>query len=221
MEKIRGLMDVPPGKLATVLADSVPGLAGDVIEDLAATGSSLDRQGVSWQFDPTLVRGMGYYTGQVFEIMHPGMTSSVAGGGRYDQLIGRSLGRDVPACGFSLGFERIYTLMEERAMFATTARAADVLIAVPRAEALGDAIRLAAELRGTGLRVDCFPQPGTLGPQFELAQRKGIPFAVVIEPDAVRAGTLKVRDLATRRDTAVARDELGAWVRGRLPPAGD
>src|SRR5262249_24841478 len=113
-----------------------------------------------------------------------------------------------------------YTLMEERAMFATTARAADVLIAVPLAEALGDAIRLAAELRGTGVRVDCFPQPGKLGQQFELAQRKGIPFAVVIEPDAVRTGTLKVRDLATRRETAVARDELGTWLRSRLPPAG-
>ena len=50
---------------------------------------------------------MGYYTGQVFEITHPDMSGSVAGGGRYDKLIGRSLGHDVPACGFSIGFERI------------------------------------------------------------------------------------------------------------------
>ena len=66
---------------------------------------------LNWQFDPTLVRGMGYYTGQVFEIIHPDMSGSVAGGGRYDKLIGRSLGHDVPACGFSIGFERIVDLL--------------------------------------------------------------------------------------------------------------
>lgn len=58
-------------------------------------------------FDPTLVRGMGYYTGTIFEAAHPSSSSSVGGGGRYDGMIGRFLGRDVPACGFSIGFERI------------------------------------------------------------------------------------------------------------------
>ena len=57
------------------------------------------------------MRGLGYYTGQVFEIIHPDMSGSVAGGGRYDKLIGRSLGHDVPACGFSIGFERIVDLL--------------------------------------------------------------------------------------------------------------
>ncbi len=117
-EKIQGLADVPGDKLAHALADSVAGLAADVIGDLATTAASLDRLAaertyvpLSWQFDPTLVRGMGYYTGQVFEIMHPDMSGSVAGGGRYDKLIGRSLGHDVPACGFSIGFERIVDLL--------------------------------------------------------------------------------------------------------------
>ena len=89
------------------------------IEDLATTTACLDRladdQPLSWQFDPTLVRGMGYYTGQIFELSHPGSRSSVAGGGRYDKLIGRSLDRDVPACGFSIGFERIVDLLERAA----------------------------------------------------------------------------------------------------------
>jgi histidyl-tRNA synthetase len=62
-------------------------------------------------FDPTLVRGMGYYTGTIFEIAHPGSGSSVAGGGRYDGMIGRFLGADVPAVGFSIGFERILELL--------------------------------------------------------------------------------------------------------------
>jgi histidyl-tRNA synthetase len=171
-------------------------------------------------FDPFLARGLDYYTGPIFEIGAAGVSFSLGGGGRFDELVERLAGVRVPASGFSIGFERIYTLMEERGMFAATARAADVLIAVPLAEALGDAIRLASELRTTGLRVDVFPHPGKLGPQFELAQRKDIPFAVVADPQGLSTGTLEVRDLATRRSTQVARAELGAWLRGRLPPAG-
>lgn len=64
------------------------------------------------EFDPTLVRGMGYYTGTIFEIAHPDVPYSLGGGGRYDGMIGRFLGQDVPACGFSIGFERIVDLVE-------------------------------------------------------------------------------------------------------------
>ena len=70
-------------------------------------------------FDPVLVRGMGYYTGTIFEIAHPGSSSSVGGGGRYDGMIGRFLGRDVPAVGFSIGFERILDLLPETAVEGT------------------------------------------------------------------------------------------------------
>ena len=145
-EKIQGLAEVPGDKLAHALADSVPGLAADVIDDLATTAASLDRlaaeRALGWQFDPTLVRGMGYYTGQVFEIMHPEMTGSVAGGGRYDKLIGRSLGYDVPACGFSIGFERIVDLLSREQ--ARDAIAVLVESDVPVTEALA----IAREMRG-------------------------------------------------------------------------
>lgn len=66
------------------------------------------------QFDPTLVRGMGYYTGQIFEISCPGYANSVAGGGRYDKMVGKMIGRDVPACGFSIGFERIISILMDK-----------------------------------------------------------------------------------------------------------
>ncbi len=65
-------------------------------------------------FDPTLVRGMSYYTGTIFEIEMEEFSSSVAGGGRYDQMIGKFTGKDVPACGFSIGFERIITILMEQ-----------------------------------------------------------------------------------------------------------
>src|SRR2546425_5016623 len=70
--------------------------------------------GARLQFDPTLVRGMGYYTGTIFEVVMPGFSGSVAGGGRYDRMVGKLLGRDVPACGFSIGFERLVAILGER-----------------------------------------------------------------------------------------------------------
>ncbi len=167
-------------------------------------------------FDPFLARGMDYYTGPIFEIAAAGVPFSLAGGGRFDELVERLAGVQVPACGFSIGFERVYTLMEERGMFAGAARAADVLIALPEAGAAADALGLAAELRATGLRVDAFPHAAKLGTQYALAERKGIPFAVIADPEKLRAGTLEVRDLAIRQSAAVARPELAAWLRARL-----
>lgn len=81
-------------------------------------------------FDPTLVRGMGYYTGTIFEISHPTLGYSLGGGGRYDGMIGRFLGTDVPACGFSIGFERIVDLLG-----ADAASAANAVVLVHNSDA--------------------------------------------------------------------------------------
>jgi histidyl-tRNA synthetase len=95
----------------------------DVTDTLAAIIRGVRADRTTWEqngaavdirFDPTLVRGMGYYTGPIFEISHTGYPSSIAGGGRYDTMIGRFLGRPVPACGFSIGFERLVEILEER-----------------------------------------------------------------------------------------------------------
>lgn len=71
--------------------------------------------GVKIVFDPTLVRGMGYYTGPIFEVTLDGYNFSIAGGGRYDQMIGKFSGQNVSACGFSIGFERIVTILKDHA----------------------------------------------------------------------------------------------------------
>ena len=82
------------------------------VKDLATIGDSLGELAHRIDFDPFLVRGMGYYTGTIFEISHPSVDYSLGGGGRYDGMIGRFLGSDVPAVGFSIGFERIVDLVE-------------------------------------------------------------------------------------------------------------
>jgi histidyl-tRNA synthetase len=200
VEKIQGLMDVPAGKLAGVLADSAPGLPAGVIEDLSATAAALERlaaeRALSWQFDPTLVRGMGYYTGQVFEIIHPEMSGSVAGGGRYDKLIGRSLGHDVPACGFYIGFERIVDLLSRE--LSRDAVAVLVEADVP----VADALAVAREMRaasgssgssGSGRVVETVRRSGKFGAQLKRLEAAGFGGFVVVrvEDSMVVRGELR------------------------------
>ena len=102
-------------KAVLSLKDKLKGFIEDgVLEGLCEimdTVLEVNTNDFSLVFDPTLVRGMGYYTGTIFEVSMEGFSGSVAGGGRYDKMIGRFTGNDTPACGFSIGFERIITIL--------------------------------------------------------------------------------------------------------------
>jgi histidyl-tRNA synthetase len=186
-DTIQSLENVPGAKLAEVLADTLPGMDPAVSQDLAAVAASLDRlstqRAVSWQFDPTLVRGLGYYTGEVFEVVHPDMSGSVAGGGRYDKLIGRTLGQDVPACGFSIGFERIVDLLSRDQTRAATA------VLVEGDVPLADALEVARELRADGLVVETVRRSGKFGAQ--LKRLEGAGFARFLLVRSEDGGTVR------------------------------
>ena len=126
---------------------------------------------------PSLARGLSYYTGAIMEIAVPDLAGSLGGGGRYDGLIGMFSGEEIPACGFSLGLERILVVMAERKMFPAGLQgaAADVLVTLFDGEPIEEALRLAAELRGAGLRVEVYPEPDKLGKQFKYAAARGDP----------------------------------------------
>jgi histidyl-tRNA synthetase len=194
VDKIQGLTDVPADRLAFALAESVPGLDAAVAEDLAAVADALAQlakeRPVSWQFDPTLVRGMGYYTGQVFEIIHPEMSGSVAGGGRYDKLIGRSFGQDVPACGFSIGFERIVDLLSGE--LARDAVALLVESDVPVADAVAAARDMRAGPEGVRV-VETVRRSGKFGAQLKRLEAAGFTGFVVlrVEDGAIVRGELR------------------------------
>ncbi len=87
--------------------------AGENVADIMEAIAGVKDRSIRMQFDPTLVRGMGYYTGTIFEIKTEAFGSSVGGGGRYDKMVGKFTGQDVPAVGFSIGFERIMTILME------------------------------------------------------------------------------------------------------------
>lgn len=92
-------------------AAALNGAQLEVVADLRTTLSALQQQGYRARFDPTLVRGIGYYTGQIFEVSHPSVGYSLAGGGRYDSMTARFGGPALPMCGFSIGFERVVELI--------------------------------------------------------------------------------------------------------------
>ena len=83
------------------------------LDEIIGTHAALTDEACTIVFDPTLVRGMGYYTGPIFEVTVDGFGISIAGGGRYDEMIGKFSGEDVCACGFSIGFERIIAVLRD------------------------------------------------------------------------------------------------------------
>lgn len=197
---------VPAGAAAVVQLREILTLAGGT-----AAGPHL-------QIDPTLARGLGYYTGAIFEIAVADLAGSLGGGGRYDDLVGMFLGQRVPACGLSLGLERILVVMGERGMFpaAVERPPADVLVANFDATAVADTLALATALRagadGTRLAVEVFPDVDKLGKQFKYAAERGVPFVAVMGEAERAAGTVAVKALASGQQVVVPRDAAAAHI---------
>jgi histidyl-tRNA synthetase len=168
--------------------------------------------------DASLARGLSYYTGLIMEVAVPDLAGSLGGGGRYDGLVGMFLGRDVPACGFSLGLERIIVVMGERQMFpdALASTPADVLVTRWDEASGPDTVRLATELRQAGLRVDVYPEPGKVGRQVKYAADRGIPLVVFVGEEERGRGEVALKDLRAGAQIAVERARLGEVVRAAL-----
>ena len=165
--------------------------------------------------DPSLARGLSYYTGAIMEITVKDLPGSLGGGGRYDNLVGMFAGQDIPACGFSLGLERILVVMSERDMFPANVSSspAEVMVAIWDEESIGDSVKLAQELRQGGLRVDLYPEADKLGKQFKYASSRDVHFVVVVGDDERVRGEVSVKDLRTGVQKTVKRADILAAIR--------
>jgi len=183
------------------------------ITALAATTAA----GTRLRIDLNLARGLSYYTGAIMEIVVPDLAGSLGGGGRYDNLVGMFLGRDVPACGFSLGLERIIVVMAERNMFPESAvrGSADLMVSLWNEDSRADALALASELRVAGLRVDIYPEAEKLGKQFKYASSRSVPFVAIVGDDERANGTVSIKDLRTGEQQAIARGDAAQYVATR------
>src|SRR5207245_1285375 len=150
--------------------------------------------------DPSLARGLSYYTGAIMEINVPDLAGSLGGGGRYDGLIGMFGKEQIPACGFSLGLERILVVMEERGMFPpeiAASNSADVMVTIWNEESIGQTLKLVNDLLTQGLRITVYPEADKLVKQLKYADSINVPFVCILGPDEAANGKPKLKNMKT------------------------
>lgn len=206
------------GRIVEFVKDNELGAKG--VDELQSILEFTEASGIGGRvrIDPTLARGLSYYTGAIMEINVKDLAGSLGGGGRYDNLVGMFLGQDVPACGFSLGLERILVVMTERNMFPPRLESspADVMVAIWNEESIPESIALAHELRAGGLRVDLYPEADKLGKQFKYASSLGVPFVAVLGEAERSRGEVALKDMRSGEQRALKREELLSAVRARF-----
>ncbi|MEJ7653661.1 MAG: HisS family protein [Chloroflexia bacterium] len=195
--------------LQSYLADDPEGLAG--VRNLRETVALLPCFGVEEQvcvIDPSLARGLDYYTGAVFEsVVDEPKVGSVTGGGRYDQLVGAFAGKDLPTVGTTLGLERIMEVLEELSLVSPPRASADVLVTVWDEASLTGALRLGRVLRAAGVSAEVYlGPPGGLRKQLTYADKLGVPIALIAGPDEQAENVVALRNMATgeQRNTPIA-----------------
>ncbi len=163
-------------------------------------------------FDPTIARGLDYYTGIIYEtrLTDPRVKGigAVMSGGRYDGLIGLFTKESIPAVGISLGLDRLLAALQELELVPKDAHAVQVYVTVFGESEAATAIATAGQLRAVGLRVELDLAGGKLGTQLERASKRGARLAVLIGPDEAAAGTVVLKDLRDGAQQTVARANL-------------
>lgn len=176
-------------KLQSVTIDADLQLVMDMAKSLGVT---------NLKFDPTLVRGLDYYTGTIFEtIVTEPKIGSITGGGRYDNLIKSLGGPDLPAVGTTLGLDRICDVIEELNLWPDVKSPTQVLVTVFSPELFNDSLKIANELRKT-LNVDLYPDAGAkLDKQLKYAAAKNIPYVAILGPEEIEKNMVKIKNMST------------------------
>lgn len=216
---------------ATTWADLVTtgakheGVAAALAEEhpLRETLAALDAMGLGpyVELDLSIVRGLAYYTGTVFELFDVERSlRAICGGGRYDALLATLGGVDLPAVGFGMGDVVLGELLKERGLRPDAPARVDVIVAAVTPEDMPFVLEAAHALRDGGLGVEYALTVQALGKQLKLGDARGARLAVVIGPDDRAQGTVMVKQLADKIQSAVPRDALVAHCRSLLTPNG-
>lgn len=161
------------------------------------------------EFDPTLIRGFDYYTGLIFEIVvkNTEKSLSIGGGGRYDKLIGRFSGEDIPAVGFAVGFDRTVEALEELGLLITQQTNTQVLITIFSPEYLEDSLEAVNFLRDKKINTEVWLDLNSkLEKQLKYADQKGIPYIIIIGPDESKNIMVMLKDLKNKKQEALSLD---------------
>ncbi|WP_334061074.1 histidine--tRNA ligase [Limimaricola cinnabarinus] len=206
MEARRDTAEATLGRLRELVGGSAMGAEG--VDELETIAALLDAQGMGPDrvvIDPSVVRGLGYYTGPVFEAEltfeildekgRPRQFGSVAGGGRYDDLVKRFTGQAVPATGVSIGVDRLLAALAAKGRSEAEAQG-PVVVTVMDRDRMADYQAMASELRAAGIRAEVYlGNPKNFGNQMKYADRRGSPVAVIEGGDEKDRGVVQIKDL--------------------------
>lgn len=209
-------------RIEAAVAGSATGAAG--VTELREIATIVDRSGYGAdriRIDTGIVRGLDYYTGPVFEAQltfpvtnEDGETvvfGSVAGGGRYDDLVARFTGQQVPATGISIGVSRLLSALKDRAAAAEPL----VVVLVMDRENMADSFAIARELRAAGVRAEAYVGTKKFGDQLKYADKRGAAIAIIEGADERAKGEVQLKDLALGSELAKTIENRADWVKDR------
>jgi histidyl-tRNA synthetase len=202
----KGMRDEKARDALSAIKDAQPSPNLKTIID-AVHSLGVPRQAVL--FSPMLARGLDYYTGPIFEVFVPGFTAgSLAGGGRYDDLIEQLGGPAIPATGIAFGFDRVVEAATQLGLVPASPRGSDVLVTLFDEASSPAALEAAAALRQAGIRCEVYPALDKMGKQLKLANQKQIPLVVIVGPDEAKQGRVTIRDMGTGEQSTVEASDL-------------
>jgi histidyl-tRNA synthetase len=161
-------------------------------------------------FDPTIARSFSYSSGPIWEVVIPGFTSgSVLGGERFDNLIGRFINKSIPGTGFGLGFDRTLEAMEEFKLFPDQKTKTKALVTVFGRDFLGQSLALVKKLRGAGINTELYSDSeAKLGKQVKYADKKSIPYIVVLGEEEAQKGEYMLKNMQTGQQQSLSLESL-------------
>ena len=198
-----------------VLADSVLGLEGvDEIQKVIDKLTFLGLESTEIDFDLTLARGLNYYTGSIFEVQAKGVQmGSIGGGGRYDDLTGIFGLKNMPGIGISFGLDRIYLVLEELALFPNLEADFTQVLFVNFGEEEADyCLKSLQKLRRAGINSELYPDAAKMKKQMNYANKKGIPYVVLVGEDEMKNDLLTIKNMADGSQSKRSVDEMVTWL---------
>lgn len=171
-----------------------------------------------YQFTPYIARGLAYYTGPVweFEIVE-GDIGSVAGCGRYDDIIGKFVGKPVPATGGSFGIERIVEVIKQRGMFNNSKSKVKILVTIFNKDLFGSSLKIANQLRANDISTVLYPTSSDkLDKQLKYANKKNIPYVVIIGPEEASREIILLKEMRTGKQTELNQEQLVKFLISNL-----
>ena len=165
------------------------------------------------EFSPFLARGLDYYTGPIFEIYLKGMVGAIASGGRYDDLIGMFVGKQVPACGGSLGIDRILSTLKTDNQSGENALKPQVFVTIWDRASRAEALCIATEIRNEGIIVEISLEEGKIGNQVRFASERGALYCLFYGPDEQAKKEVTLKNLSTGEQTSVKREQVATTLK--------